>query len=423
MREEADHRVPVLIVGGSLVGLSASLFLGRHGVRHTLVERHPGTSVHPRGRGNNARTMELFRVAGIEQDVRTAASLLTDNHGILQAPSLLGDAGAWLFRHIDPDGGLARLSPAAWCLCSQNDLEPVLLDGARELGGDLRYSHELESFVQDPEGVTAVVLDGTTGRRYTVRADYLVAADGPRSPVRRSLGIAQTGPGDLFANVSVTFRSRLLADAVGDRRFLCCYLIGPDADGPSCPSTTRRTGSSTSPGTRSGAKGPRSSPTNGARGTSAGPPGSGASMWRSPARRPGTPPNASRSGSPPAGCSSPGTPPTRCPHRGVRFQHRHPGRPQPGLEAGRRPRRLGGARTAGDLRHRAPAGRAGHGRPRVGPVRGTRTPGLRTGPQRGGGRETERPAQPRPGPPLPRRRGRGHRSGSNGCARHSAADR
>lgn len=38
------HRVPVLVVGGSLVGLSTSVFLGRLGVRHTLVERHAGTS-------------------------------------------------------------------------------------------------------------------------------------------------------------------------------------------------------------------------------------------------------------------------------------------------------------------------------------------------------------------------------------------
>ncbi|WP_055490541.1 FAD-dependent monooxygenase [Streptomyces sp. TP-A0356] len=235
MHEEAHHRVPVLIVGGSLVGLSMSLFLGRHGVRHTLVERHPGTSVHPRGRGNNVRTMELFRVAGIEPDIKTAASLLADNHGILQTPTLVDDAGEWLFRHIDPGGGLARLSPTTWCLCSQNDLEPVLLESARNLGGDLRYSHELESFEQDPEGVTAVVRDRTTEERYTVRADYLVAADGPRSPVRRRLGIGQTGPGDLFANVSLTFRSKLLADAVGDRHFICCYLTGPEADGALLP--------------------------------------------------------------------------------------------------------------------------------------------------------------------------------------------
>ncbi|MGQ4336372.1 FAD-dependent monooxygenase, partial [Streptomyces hayashii] len=60
-------RVPVLIVGGSLVGLATSLFLGRLGMPHLLVERHSGTSIHPRGRGNNVRTMELFRVAGVDR--------------------------------------------------------------------------------------------------------------------------------------------------------------------------------------------------------------------------------------------------------------------------------------------------------------------------------------------------------------------
>ncbi|MCF3130624.1 FAD-dependent oxidoreductase [Streptomyces olivochromogenes] len=235
MHHKADHRVPVLIVGGSLVGLSMSLFLGRLGVRHMLVERHSGTSHHPRGRGNNVRTMELFRVAGVEPDIHTAASLLAENHGILQTPTLVGDAGEWLFKHIDPGGGLARFSPTGWCLCSQNDLEPVLLDGARTLGGDLRYFHEMESFEQDAEGVTAVVRDRNTEERYTVRADYLVAADGPRSPVRGRLGIGQAGPGELFANVSVTFRSKLLADVVGDRRFICCYLTDPEADGALLP--------------------------------------------------------------------------------------------------------------------------------------------------------------------------------------------
>ncbi|MFG2358508.1 FAD-dependent oxidoreductase [Streptomyces sp. NPDC048521] len=235
MQQKADHQVPVLVVGGSLVGLSLSLFLGRLGVRHMLVERHSGTSIHPRGRGNNVRTMELFRVAGVEPDIKTAASLLADNHGILQTPTLAGDAGEWLFKEIDPGGGLARFSPTGWCLCSQNDLEPVLVKGARALGGDLRYFHELESFAQDPEGVTGFVRDRDSDRLYTVRADYLVAADGPRSPVRGRLGIGQSGPGDLFANVSVTFRSKLLADVVGERRFICCYLTDPGADGALLP--------------------------------------------------------------------------------------------------------------------------------------------------------------------------------------------
>ncbi|MEU0220320.1 FAD-dependent monooxygenase [Streptomyces sp. NPDC006265] len=231
--------VPVLIVGGSLVGLSTSLFLGRLGVPHMLVERHAGTSIHPRGRGNNVRTMELFRAAGVEKGIKDAAATLAVNHGILQAPTLVGDAGEWLFRDIDPGGGLARFSPSAWCLCSQNDLEPVLLDHAREHGGDLRFSTELMSFDSDPTGVTAVVKSRETGEHTTIRADYLVAADGPRSPVREQLGITQSGPGDLFHNVSLTFRSRRLADVVGDRHFIVCYLTNPEADGALLPVDNR----------------------------------------------------------------------------------------------------------------------------------------------------------------------------------------
>ncbi|MGW3987987.1 FAD-dependent oxidoreductase [Streptomyces sp. NPDC004830] len=231
--------VPVLIVGGSLVGLSTSLFLGRLGVPHVLVERHAGTSIHPRGRGNNVRTMELFRVAGVEQAIQDAAATLSVNHGILQTPTLVGDAGEWLFRDIDPGGGLARFSPSGWCLCSQNDLEPVLLDHARAHGGDLRFSTELMSFESDADGVTALVKNRETGEHTTIRADYLVAADGPRSPVREQLGITHSGPGDLFHNVSLTFRSRRLADVVGDRHFIVCYLTDPEADGALLPVDNR----------------------------------------------------------------------------------------------------------------------------------------------------------------------------------------
>jgi putative polyketide hydroxylase len=236
----AGERVPVLIAGGSLVGLSASLFLGRLGIRHTLVERHARTSHHPRGRGNNVRTMELFRTAGIEPAIREAASVLAGNHGILQAHTLTGGPQEWLFRQIDPGGRLARISPSGWCLCSQNDLEPVLLECARDLGGDIRFGTELMSAEQDADGVTAVIRDRGTGRDTTVRADYLIAADGPRSPSRERLGIPMTGPGDLFHNVSITFRADRLADAVGDQRFIVCYLTNPESPGALLPVDNER---------------------------------------------------------------------------------------------------------------------------------------------------------------------------------------
>jgi putative polyketide hydroxylase len=237
MTTQADDRVPVLIVGGSLVGLSASLFLARLGVPHLVVEKHPGTSIHPRGRGNNLRTMELYRTAGAEPQIRAAAAVLAGNQGILQAASLVDAEAEWLFREIDAGGKLARISPSGWCLCSQNDLEPVLLRYARELGGDIRFSTELLSFEQseDGTGVTAQLLDRESGERRQITADYLIAADGPRSPVREALGIGQTGRGELFHNVSVTFRAKRLVDAVGDHHFIACYLTNPDADGVLLP--------------------------------------------------------------------------------------------------------------------------------------------------------------------------------------------
>ncbi|MDH6541311.1 FAD-dependent oxidoreductase [Streptomyces lavendulae] len=236
MEEHADVRVPVLVVGGSLVGLSTSLFLSRHGIRHLLVEKHAGTSVHPRGRGINARTMELFRTAGVEPAIRKEASALEANQGILQTQSsLVGGEHKWLIKAVDPANALKKFSPTGWCLCSQNNIEPVLAAQSRAQGADVRFATELMSFDQDETGVSAVVKDRETGEHLTVRADYLIAADGPRSPVREALRIRQTGNGELFHNVSIVFRSERLADVLGDLRFIVCYLMKPGADGALLP--------------------------------------------------------------------------------------------------------------------------------------------------------------------------------------------
>src|SRR5258708_33082727 len=81
--------VPVLIVGGGSTGLSASLLLSRHGVRSLLVERLPGTTVHPKARGLNVRTLELFRVWGLEAVMRLAAGELDKASDVALAPTLV----------------------------------------------------------------------------------------------------------------------------------------------------------------------------------------------------------------------------------------------------------------------------------------------------------------------------------------------
>ncbi|MEW2497984.1 FAD-dependent monooxygenase [Streptomyces nodosus] len=235
MNDRGNEYVPVLVVGGSLVGLSASVFLGRLGIQHCVVERHTATSSHPRGRGNNMRTMELFRTAGLEPGIRKAAETLSRNNGILQVDTLHSGNRRWLSGRITGKAPEADVCSARRCACSQNDLEPVLLQGARDLGGDVRFRTELLSFTQDADGVRAVLQDRDSGETYTMSTDYLLAADGPRSPVRERLGIEHSGSGDLFHNVSVTFRSKFLREVAGDDPFIVCYVTDPTGEGVLLP--------------------------------------------------------------------------------------------------------------------------------------------------------------------------------------------
>src|SRR5438094_163428 len=63
----------VLIAGAGLGGTSAAMFLSQRGVQVQVVERHAGTSPHPRASGQNPRTMELLRSAGVAEQVLEAA--------------------------------------------------------------------------------------------------------------------------------------------------------------------------------------------------------------------------------------------------------------------------------------------------------------------------------------------------------------
>ncbi|GAB3416702.1 hypothetical protein GCM10027569_39830 [Flindersiella endophytica] len=75
----------VLIVGGSLNGLSTAAFLSYHGVPCVLIERHPGTLVRFRFRGISARSMELHRSAGIERDIWAVTTAEQRSGGVARA--------------------------------------------------------------------------------------------------------------------------------------------------------------------------------------------------------------------------------------------------------------------------------------------------------------------------------------------------
>ncbi|MER7394187.1 FAD-dependent oxidoreductase [Streptomyces sp. NPDC000151] len=216
-----DNGRRVLIIGGSLVGLSTAVFLAHHHVPCTVVERHPSTSIHPRAVGYYPRTAELLRTVGVEEAAKAAAAGFEKHRTRAGVVSLAGEV---LFSKEELAGGdeLADLTPSELLLLPQDRLEPLLRARAEELGADLRFSTELVSFTQDDDGVTAVVKD-EHGVESTLRADYLVAADGPRSTVRESLGLARAGRGVLSQHVSIAFGADFGA-ALGDRRYSVVHV-------------------------------------------------------------------------------------------------------------------------------------------------------------------------------------------------------
>jgi hypothetical protein len=104
----------------------------------------------------------------------------------------------------------------------------VLLDHYRQVGGRAWFSTELVSFTQDAGAVRAVVRDRESGQIREIVADYLVGADGHRSPVRSTLGIQMQGPPDLGQFFSILFKADL-SDVLGPTRYGLYVLAG---DGP-----------------------------------------------------------------------------------------------------------------------------------------------------------------------------------------------
>ena len=227
MDSGTSEDVPVLVVGGSLVGLSAALFLRQHGIGVLAVERHAGTAIHSRAGHFHLRTVEILRSAGLEDAVRRKSEeQYPPDGGINNVESLAGREIANYFPNLN--AGVDEFSPTVRLFINQDALEPILRVRAVELGARLRYRTECTSVEQDADGVTAVVRDLDSGAESSVRAKYLVAADGNRSPVRERLGIAMHGHGLLSHSITIYFRALAdLGPLLADRNQGVHYVTNP----------------------------------------------------------------------------------------------------------------------------------------------------------------------------------------------------
>jgi 2-polyprenyl-6-methoxyphenol hydroxylase-like FAD-dependent oxidoreductase len=224
-----DEHVPVLIVGGSLVGLTTAMLLGHHGVPSLAVERHAGTAIHPRAGHFQLRTMELLRQLGLEARVREKSlETYSPTGGIIAVESLAGRELATYVKELNE--GVEGFSPTVRVFINQDALEPILRERALELGATVRNRTQAVALVQDEDGVTVTLRDLHGADEREVRADYVVAADGNRSPMRAQLGIAMRGYGELSRSITIYFRADC-SDLMRDRNQGVFYVHNPELRG------------------------------------------------------------------------------------------------------------------------------------------------------------------------------------------------
>ncbi len=224
--------VPVVIVGGGPVGLSAALELARYGVRSLLLERHDSTTWHPKARNLNTRTMEIARQWGSTVHDELAAVNLPPGwtSQIIYARTLAGEElGRMPTRGFAGSG--KRVSPEVPLLSSQDVFEPILRRGAEATGlSELRFGHEAEhvdsGMASDDDRVILTVRERATGRRYQVEGEYLVAADGAASSIRGQLGVEMDGPRGLGHFVNVYYKADL--DPYVAQRPAILYFVAGD---------------------------------------------------------------------------------------------------------------------------------------------------------------------------------------------------
>ncbi|MBZ5675954.1 MAG: FAD-dependent monooxygenase [Acidobacteriia bacterium] len=205
--------------------MSSAMLLGHYGVGSLVVEHHRGTAIHPRAAQITQRTMEIFRTVGVEQIVRRrSAEQFVQDGAIMGVESLAGKEIAYYIANLNE--GIRDLSPCERVFISQSLLEPLLKQRAEELGADLRFATEMTSFEQDDTGVTAHIKHRDTGETATVRARYMIAADGAHSRVRDRLRIPMQGRGVFSNSITIYFRGDV-GPLLRGRNLSVIYVINP----------------------------------------------------------------------------------------------------------------------------------------------------------------------------------------------------
>jgi 2-polyprenyl-6-methoxyphenol hydroxylase-like FAD-dependent oxidoreductase len=215
--------VPVLIVGGGAAGSVLAMELARRGVEHRCIDRMAGPSRESRAIALHARTLEMMDLV----DPALSARMLERDlwcKGYVMHFVRGGERS-----EVRPGLDYTTVDSRYNCILSHNQSETqgFVRDFTRErFGGEIEYHTKFEDLTQDGDGITARVTHLDRGdEEELIRCQYLVAADGINSRVRRGLGLAVKGQdykGSFFQNLDIYL------EGFPDWRDYFHYCVGTD---------------------------------------------------------------------------------------------------------------------------------------------------------------------------------------------------
>ena len=207
-------RHPVVVIGAGPVGLAAAIDLAQHGLSVLLLDEDDTVSVGSRGLCYAKRTLEVLDRLGCGQPVVDKG--VTWNVG----RTFFGEREVFSFNLL-PEAGHQR--PGMVNL-QQYHLEQTLVERAQALPLiDLRWKHKVTTVTPKAAAGnpgTEITVETTDGV-FTLHADWLVVADGARSPVRRQLGLDTDGKvfQDRFLIADVVMKSPMFTNGANERWF------------------------------------------------------------------------------------------------------------------------------------------------------------------------------------------------------------
>ncbi|TBU28541.1 FAD binding domain-containing protein [Dichomitus squalens] len=199
--------LPVLVVGAGPTGLAAALTLAQNGVPVRIIDKEEAFHTTSRGAGIHPRSVEVFHFLGVLNDARKFHRDMPP----FQSYKLPGGTEVLKTWHLFDKFESSPDRPWNAMMISQYYTEGVFRDHLAKHGIHVELRTEPVSMEQDDEGVSVTLkrVDGD-GKEQTesVRAAYVVGADGARGITRKLIGATfegqtQDADGSVYADAVI----------------------------------------------------------------------------------------------------------------------------------------------------------------------------------------------------------------------------